>query len=317
MVTTAQTGGIKRLLFFLLRMSSVPYLIRESLQRRRVTILVYHKPSAELVDMHLAVLRRRFNCISLAEYIEFRSQKGKQLPAKSLIVTFDDGHRTNRALMPVLEKHGVRATIFLCSGLIGTNRHFWFETEMDTRLRQRLKRINDSERLDYLTNLGFSEEKEYPDRHALSVREIEEMRSCVDFQSHSVLHPILPQCLPVRALLEIARSKSDLEGDLGLSINAFAYPNGDYSEREISAVEKSGYQCAVTLDLGFNSRSTPPFQLKRICINDDAGVDELLVKASGLWGILRKVAQIGSKWGFPACIPPADVGKSQHPGVLE
>ena len=280
--------------FLLLRMSALPYFVRELAQRRRVTILVYHKPSPQTIDCHFKALRRRYNIVSLTDYLAYRRNAHEHLPPKPLIVTFDDGHQGNYALKQILEKHGIRATSFLCSGLVGTNRHFWFETEMSNSVRQGLKRVADEERLDVLAGLGFSETAEQPTRQALSAGEIEDMKSVVDFQSHTVYHPLLPQCSEPRAFDEISRSKIQLEDKFGLSIYALAYPNGDYSAREIAAAEKSGYQCALTLDWGFNSRETPAFQLKRICINDDAGIDELIVKASGVWGFLKNLIPGGS-----------------------
>jgi peptidoglycan/xylan/chitin deacetylase (PgdA/CDA1 family) len=142
--------------------------------------------------------------------------------------------------------------------------------------------------------MGFSETAEHATCQALSAREIEEMKPIVDFQSHTIYHPLLPQCTDQRALDEISNSKSQLEDKFGLRIIALAYPNGDYSPREIAAAKQGGYKCALSLDLGFNSRTTPAFQLKRICINDDAGLDELFVKASGLWGFLKNLVRGGS-----------------------
>lgn len=301
---------LKQAAFFLLRMSGVPYLIREVLQRRRVTILVYHKLSAETADRHFAALLRKFNIISLADYMNSRTDGRKPLPPKPLIVTFDDGHQGNYALKPVLEKHGIPATVFLCSGVVGTNRHFWFETEMEEGLRQGLKRVSDEERLETLTRLGFSETAEQATRQALSASEIDEMKTFVDFQSHTVLHPLLPQCSAAKAWLEISDSKVQLEDKFGLSIYALAYPNGDYSEREIAAVKSSGYRCALSLDSGFNSLTTPEFRLKRICINDDAGLDELLVKASGLWGFLKNLMR--SRLALPK---PGGEPDYRRPGV--
>jgi poly-beta-1,6-N-acetyl-D-glucosamine N-deacetylase len=288
------SGRLRRIAFFLLRMSGLPRFIREVVQRRRVTILVYHKLSPEVADRHFEVLRRSYNIISLAEYLDSRTDMCRRLPPKPLIMTFDDGHRGNYSLKPLLERCGIRATVFLCSGLADTNRHFWFETEMSNNVRQGLKGVRDDERLKILAGMGFAETAEQTTRQALSASEIEEMKEVVDFQSHTVYHPLLPQCSDQRAFDEISDSKIQLEDKFGLRINALAYPNGDYSTREIAAAEKCGYQCALTLDLGFNTRTTPAFQLKRICINDDAELDELFVKASGLWGLLKRIARGGS-----------------------
>ena len=288
------SSRLKKTAFLLLRMSGLPYFIREVAQRRRVTILVYHKLSPEVADRHFEALRRSYNIISLADYLDGRTNRRQQLPPKALVITLDDGHKGNYALKPLLEKYGITATVFLCSGLAGTNRHFWFEIEMSNSLRQALKSVSDKERLKLLAGMGFTETAEQVTRQALSATEIEDMKCVVDFQSHTVYHPLLPQCSDQRAFDEISDSKIELEDKFGLLINALAYPNGDYSTREIVAAEKCGYRCALTLDLGFNSRTTPAFQLKRICINDDAGLDELFVKASGVWGFLKNLVCGGS-----------------------
>ena len=89
--------------FLFLRMSGVPYIVRELAQRQRVTILVYHKPSPEAADCHFEALRRRYNIISLVDYLSYRTNAHNHLPPKPLIVTFDDGHRGNYALKRVRE----------------------------------------------------------------------------------------------------------------------------------------------------------------------------------------------------------------------
>jgi peptidoglycan/xylan/chitin deacetylase (PgdA/CDA1 family) len=289
----AKTHGAasRKIAFFFLRISALPWFIREFLQRHRVTIIVYHRLDPETADRHFSALRKRYNIISLADYMDYRTDTAKSLPSKPLIVTFDDGHKSNYALKAILEKHAIRATSFLCSGVVGTHRQFWFDTEMTEGMRQSLKLVPDRERLDTLAALGFSETAEGATRQAMSVAEIEEMKPMVDFQAHTVYHPLLPQCSSARAAVEISDSKTGLEKKFGLSIYALAYPNGDYTAREIAATEASGYRCALTLDPGFNSRTTPAFQMKRICISDDASIDELLVKASGLWGFLKSLVR--------------------------
>lgn len=297
-----KSAALKKMVFAILRMSGVPYLVRELVQRQKVTILVYHKLAPEVAAVHFAALRKRYELISLEEYLEYRTDQQKGLPLKSLIVTLDDGHKNNYALKPLFQKYGIRSTIFLCSGLAGTNRHFWFETEMDNAVRQQLKILSNDERLQVLAEMGFSESAEQKDRQALSAREIEEMKGLVNFQSHTVFHPVLPRCSESGSLTEISASKAELESKFGLSINALAYPNGDYTLREIEAAHASGYQCALSLDPGFNSRETPAFQLRRICINDDAGVAELLVKASGVWSFLRKAKSYRLRTAQPSSL---------------
>jgi len=274
--------------FALLRFSGLPFLARELLQRRTVTIVVYHAPPAELADLHFGALRRRYHIISLSEYLAARIKRtADRLPAKALIITFDDGHRSNYELRTLLEKHRIPITIFLCSGIVGTQRHYWWFHAQDPAEAQSLKALPDQQRVEALQGKGHSDTREYETRQSLSRSEITEMKGAVDFQSHTVFHPILPACSDEKAAREIAESKQTLEGEHGLRIYALAYPNGDYSEREIRLLRKAGYTCGLTLDAGFNDSKTDLFCLRRVPLPDDAGLNELLVKTSGLWGYLQ------------------------------
>ena len=113
------------------------------------------------------------------------------------------------------------------------------------------------------------------------------MSSFVNFQSHTLFHPILPNCTDEEAKREIINSKLILESDYKLRINAIAYPNGDYSERDILLCKEAGYECGITVDHGFNTIDTDLFRLKRFSINDTNNIDELIVRASGVYSFFK------------------------------
>lgn len=282
---------LKISLLVLLRFSLLPTLIRETWQRKRVTFLLYHQVDPETLDNHLQTLRRHYHFITLHDYVEARKDGGtNSLPPKSVVLTLDDGHESNKALEPVLKRHQVQATCFVCTRIVGTQRHFWFLDSSSGDQVQFLKTLPNSERLARLAERGFREDQIHETRQALTWEEMEAMRDYVDFQSHTMYHPILVRCDADRAWKEITQSKLDLE-ERGFSAYALAYPNGDYTEREASLARKAGYQCALTADLGFNTADTDMYRLKRITIRDEAGTTELLVRASGLWGALRKLVR--------------------------
>jgi peptidoglycan/xylan/chitin deacetylase (PgdA/CDA1 family) len=292
----SRRGVLRRLVFRCLRFSILPYVIRETIQRRRVTILLYHNPDSETLRVHLQALRRRYSIISLRELVvSIQNQRMNELPPKSLVLTLDDGYRENCKLTPLLESEGIPVTIFLCSGIVGTNRRFWFKF---AETREDLKQLSDSDRIRALYAMGFRDSTEYPHREALSDSEIRQMHGqLIDFQSHTISHPILPRCTAEKAATEIIESRSDLERRYELDIFALAYPNGDYSDRDALLVKQAGYTCALTADPGFNTMSTNLFRLKRIAIDDDDDVDELLVKASGLWPVLSGFVR-SRRYGF-------------------
>src|SRR6266446_7532608 len=143
-----RTATTRKMAFLALRVTLLPFVLREVFQRRKVTIIVYHAPSVDVFDAHLTVLKRIYNIVSLSVYVEAR-QNGdfSKLPPKALILTIDDGHRGNYALKPVLEKHNVPVTIFICSGLVDTRRRFWFCNQTTRPIVQQLKTLPDEERL--------------------------------------------------------------------------------------------------------------------------------------------------------------------------
>ncbi len=91
-------------------------------------------------------------------------------------------------------------------------------------------------------------------------------------------------------------AKQMLETEYKLPINAIAYPNGDYSDRDIAISKEAGYTCGITVDFGYNTIHTDLFRLKRLSVNDTGNLDELAVKASGVWAFFK--TRNGRKQGF-------------------
>jgi poly-beta-1,6-N-acetyl-D-glucosamine N-deacetylase len=284
---------LKQIFIVFLRLTLIPFIIREFVQSKKISIIAYHDLKPAIAKKHFKALKKKYNIISLKAYIEaVANNKTDLLPRKSLIITIDDGHKDNIMLMPLLERHKIPVTIFLCSGIVGTHRHFWFmHNDIDNSTRQSLKEIDNVQRLQYLERTGFNNSVNFNNRQALSDQDIQKMKDVIDLQSHTIFHPILTRCSEEEAYEEIVKSRNDLQIKYNLSIYALAYPNGDYSERDILIAKKAGYQCGLTLDHGYNSLDTDLFKLRRICIPDDATLSELLVKTSGVWSFFRRLAR--------------------------
>ncbi len=271
-------------------MTLVPVLVRETLQRHRVTLVLYHDPDPVTVALHLDALQRRYTIIDLRSFVDaLRSGTTERLPRKALVVTFDDGHRRNRTLVPIFERFQVPVTIFVCASIVGTRRRYWWKHVENF---EALKLLSDRDRLERLGRSGFVECG--PEPEALSDREIQEMAGRqVDFQSHGLSHAILPRCEEAKARAEILDSRSALSSRYGLDIYAFSYPNGDFSEREVQLVREAGYRCGVTIEAGFNGANTDPYRIKRLRLDDTDSVNEVIVKASGVWGLISRLFERG------------------------
>ena len=83
----------------------------------------------------MAVLAARYTPIPaglLVEHIEAH----RPLPPRAVVVTLDDGYANNlRNALPVLRAHGVPATVFVASGLVGSERLTWIDELEELVLR--------------------------------------------------------------------------------------------------------------------------------------------------------------------------------------
>jgi peptidoglycan/xylan/chitin deacetylase (PgdA/CDA1 family) len=98
--------------------------------------------SPETLDLHLGLLRRHFPIVHLDDWLR-SAAAGGPLPLRACALTFDDGWQDNFEYgFPVLQRHAAPATIFVVSGMTGTDLEFW-----PNRLARRLVRLRPDEEL--------------------------------------------------------------------------------------------------------------------------------------------------------------------------
>lgn len=290
------SGKIKKVFFVSLYFSGISRVIRFLFQRNKVSILLLHNIDFARADELFAKLTKKYNFISLSDYTSIlegnveSKQKFLGLRYKA-ILTFDDGYKENYQLLPLFKKYNIPATIFLCSSIIGTNKHYWSTYHSPDISMNEVKKKSHDEMMGHFKSLGYSKDSEYELRQSLDLKEINEMQQSrlVDFQSHTMYHPILTKLDDTSSYKEIKESKQELESKIqAAKIESFAFPNGDYGKRELEYVEKVGYKSSCTVDFGYNDEQSNPFKLMRICLNDTGTLYENLIKATGLWDMIKK-----------------------------
>jgi len=267
---------LKEGVVFVIRWSGLPWLLGNTYGRNKISIVVYHDPTPDVLERHLRYLSRRYAFVTMDAVADAaRSGDWGSIPPRCLVVTLDDGYRGNFALLEVFSRFGVVPTIFACTQVVGTNRRYWWTSCSDP---EPLKRVPNAERLRLLqTQYGFlqTDEDDSMEPQALSAAEISLMTERVQFGSHTRFHPILPTCTLDESREEIALSKAELEQMTGQPCRHFSYPNGDFSHREIELLKASGYQSARTTVPGWNGRNGDMFALKVIGSPDEASVNHL------------------------------------------
>jgi peptidoglycan/xylan/chitin deacetylase (PgdA/CDA1 family) len=170
-----------------------------------------------------------------------RWRGGRPLPARPVLITFDDGYEgVHRHALPVLAKHGFAATLFVSTG--------WIRGPHDT-----------GGGLDTMLDWG-------------QVREL--AAADVEIGGHSHTHPQLDQLDEAALRHELIHCKEIVTDELGTVPASFAYPYGYSSRRVRQAVCETGYGQALAVGNGLARRRQGPYALRRVTVRRSTGVEE-------------------------------------------
>jgi peptidoglycan/xylan/chitin deacetylase (PgdA/CDA1 family) len=243
----------------LTRVRTLSWMVRGAPARPGLRILFYHRV-ADAPDP-LAIAPRRFaeqmellraegfRGVDVAE-VAVRLESGD--PADGIVgLSFDDGYRdVAENALPVLERCGFRATVFVAPSVVdGTAEFTWYARQPPV--------------------LGWDEIVRLDGGSPLS------------FEAHTLTHPNLTAIADDAARHEIADSKTALEERLGRPVTAFCYPAGLYGARERRLVADAGFRAATTCEPGANSPASDPLTLRRTAVNGSDGIGDFRAKLHG------------------------------------
>jgi peptidoglycan/xylan/chitin deacetylase (PgdA/CDA1 family) len=215
-----------------------------------------HVP-AVLFEDQVRFLARQYHPVALAE-VRSHFLEGAPLPHRSVLVTFDDGYRNVvRNALPVLRRHGVACVLFPVPGAIDRAGWLW-PSELEWRrdgdpglaaLKRRLKAAPARERRQVL-EAEFASSVTYPDCDN-SLVDWATLRTLaaddlVAIGSHGLSHEPLTTCEQSEVRSELVDSRRRLEEELGVEVDALAYPNGSASTAVAAEARASGYRLGFT-----------------------------------------------------------------------
>ena len=217
-----------------------------------VPILMYHavevKPrppkykhfyvlAGEFAGQMRMLKRAGYQTVSFGALAAARAGTGT-LPAKPVLLTFDDGYRNLLPnVHPLLKALGFPYTVFLVSERVGKTN-------------------------DWVAPEG------YDPTPLLTWEEIAQMQadSGVDFQAHTRTHPKLAEIGPDDVRRELVESKDTLEQRLQAPITTLCYPYGSVSDAVVDLASEAGYTQAVTTEFGRVRAGDPALRLPRISV---------------------------------------------------
>lgn len=314
--------------------------------RGRGTILMFHdfvKSRAGTLDqgceirvLDTLLTRLRSRGRDIVTLDEGLARLSEDDPRPFVVLTFDDGYRSNRDLaLPVLERHDAPATIYVPTGSMdGTLNAWWlgllalfrdrdtidFEP-MNTRFRcpdsasktWGLRRATawvwqDFRRADQLAPLFAANGISMPRLVENAFLPADEVRALdthplISIAAHTRTHRALGLMDPEDAMNDIAGNKSDLETLLQREVPHFAYPYGPPSitgTREADWLARIGFASAVTTTPGclFPEHGGSPLLLPRQ--NAESQQDGPHLAMCGVEGVVRALSTRG---GDPVARP--------------
>ncbi|RKX26512.1 MAG: hypothetical protein DRP47_08045 [Candidatus Zixiibacteriota bacterium] len=119
---------------------------------------------------------------------------------------------------------------------------------------------------------GIDKDKWNNQRWFINWDEMREMNQHqIDFGSHGQSHDLMINIRLEQVEQELVESKKTIESELNKPVTLFSYPNGDYNAKIKELVQKTGYDCAVTVT-GCDVKESLPdrYALRRINMNEGA-----------------------------------------------
>ncbi|WP_162051940.1 polysaccharide deacetylase family protein [Pontibacter pamirensis] len=274
-------------------------LFRRFYKRDNLRVLAYHTiPDPAAFEKQLVYLKRHYNLISVYDLID-HMEKGKKLPDRPLLITFDDGDMSMYTHgLPLFKKYKVPALLFIITGLIGTDTPFWWNTvqeyygsrgeaNISLAKKNELKRIPNKERLAALDKMqehipGFRQEQ-------LSRKQLEELSGHhITMGNHSHTHPMFDQLTDEEWEKEFELTEAFFKMENLPGYQWFAYPNGNYDATREHILKEHQIKAAFLFDHHINDASISPLRISRIKVNTYDPLAEFKVKVSGLHGYISR-----------------------------
>ncbi len=275
------------LLFRFIFYSQFHVLCRKIFQNKKVSVLLFHECDEKVFEKVIIYLKHYYQIIPLKDYINQNIHPSPKKPY--LIITFDDGCISNFKLLSIIKKYNIPVTIYLIHNYLFKSEPFWWNYDNLTPKKvEQLKRVSNKTRLNKITKIKMSSYNKNQ-RDSLNLEEIAKMKNYIDFQSHTLSHPILTSCNKDEIISELKDSKRKISYILNKDVFHFAYPNGNYNTSIINILKNLNYQSAVTIEFGFNKQKlSSNFKIKRIIAGEGTNFIETIVCASGIYGLLKR-----------------------------
>jgi len=193
-----------------------------------------------------------YTVIPLKTLVAYLKGEGPAPPAKSVVITVDDGHKTVfTEMQPIVKQHKMPVTLFLYPSCI-SNPHA---------------------------------------PYAMSWEQIKQLQQTglFDMQGHTFWHPnfkkdkkkMKPEEYTKSVQTQLGKSKAVLEKKLDTKIEYLAWPFGIYDDYLESEAQKAGYVAAFTIDRRHAAKNEKMLEQPRYLMTNGDGLKNFIAIVSG------------------------------------
>jgi peptidoglycan/xylan/chitin deacetylase (PgdA/CDA1 family) len=264
---------------------------RKALDTECILSLYFHKPARDEFEFCIRWLKRKgFKFISPRDLERIISGE-ISFPKGAVLLTVDDGWQTNVTnVVEVANRNQVPVTIFVSTTPAEEGAYWWSYVTKAKRQgltsfsKKDLKKIPEEERVNILQEI---KQMVYPGRDAMTVEQVKMVADSpyVTIGSHTQTHPILINCPEMQVYEELKGSRQKLESWIGKEVVYFAYPNGDYSRREIKVLKTLNYRLAFSSQPKYLTPAllNESFTIPRFGFLEGASHAENICRMTGVW----------------------------------
>lgn len=281
----------------LISLGVVKNAVHKAKNGKYILSICFHAPSKQLFESSINWLTQNgFYFISVDD-IEKVAAGMIPFPKAAVLITIDDGWQSNLDnIVPVAERNKIPVTIFVSTEAVEKGNGYWWSYITEAKkmglAKDSVEFFKSLDNEDRIKIIEETKTKINITRQALTIDQIKSIskNKYISLGSHSVSHPILPRCSNAESAYEITQSKKVIEEWIEKDIKHFAYPNGDFSNREISILKRAGYTLAFCTDQTYLTRQniTQLYKLPRRLMVENASFEENICRMIGVWPTKHK-----------------------------
>jgi poly-beta-1,6-N-acetyl-D-glucosamine N-deacetylase len=275
---------------------------QKALDTECILSLYFHKPSKDEFEFSIKWLKKKgFKFISSHD-LERIINREIPFPKGAVLLTVDDGWQTNVTnVVEVADRNQVPVTIFVSTTPVEEGAYWWSYVQQAKRQgltsfsKKDLKKMPEEERVKILQEI---KQMVYPGRDAMTVEQVKMVANSpyVTIGAHTQTHPILINCPETQVYEELKGSRQKLESWILKEVAYFAYPNGDYSRREIKTLKTLNYRLAFSAQPQYLTPAllNETFTIPRFGFLEGASYAENICRMTGVWHRLMQKLSPGS-----------------------